>query len=220
VVDAGRVDVGDAEVTVRQVRLAIPVTDPLHAAGLRHLLAEHVGFTVVAAADEDTADVRVVAVEPPATSALALLRGLSRAAGPTVVVGDLPEAELPAALERGVRAVVAGATVTAPRLADAVTAVLAGDVVLPPGLVAGLVGHLQRLQRDVLGPHGLSSCGLTTRQVAVLRLLADGFDTAEIAARLNYAERTVKSIVGAVTDRLSLRNRTHAVSYALRHNLI
>lgn len=50
----------------------------------------------------------------------------------------------------------------------------------------------------------------------MLRLLAEGLDTAEIAAKLNYSERTIKNIISAVTRRLNLRNRTHAVAYAIR----
>jgi DNA-binding NarL/FixJ family response regulator len=61
---------------------------------------------------------------------------------------------------------------------------------------------------------------LTDREVKVLTLLADGFDTAEVARSLFYSDRTVKNIVHHVTSRLNLRNRTQAVAYALRHGLI
>jgi DNA-binding NarL/FixJ family response regulator len=54
----------------------------------------------------------------------------------------------------------------------------------------------------------------------VLRLMADGFDTGEIGQRLFYSERTVKNIVHDITSRLHLRNRTHAVAYALRQGFI
>jgi DNA-binding NarL/FixJ family response regulator len=56
--------------------------------------------------------------------------------------------------------------------------------------------------------------------VEVLRLLADGLDTSEIAHKLAYSERTVKNVVHDVTTRLQLRNRSHAVAYALREGLI
>lgn len=61
---------------------------------------------------------------------------------------------------------------------------------------------------------------LSDREVTALRLLADGCDTREIASHLCYSERTVKSIIGTVTERLGVRNRTHAVAHALRHGLI
>lgn len=61
---------------------------------------------------------------------------------------------------------------------------------------------------------------LDDRQLTTLRLLADGLDTREIARCLCYSERTVKTVIGTVTERLGVRNRTHAVAHALRHGLI
>jgi DNA-binding NarL/FixJ family response regulator len=66
----------------------------------------------------------------------------------------------------------------------------------------------------------LSFAVLTDREIKVLKLLADGQDTAEVGRRLFYSERTVKNIVHDVTSRLNLRNRTQAVAYALRQGLI
>ena len=50
--------------------------------------------------------------------------------------------------------------------------------------------------------------------------LADGLDTADVGRRLFYSERTVKNIIHDVTSRLDLRNRAHAVAYAIREGLI
>jgi DNA-binding CsgD family transcriptional regulator len=54
----------------------------------------------------------------------------------------------------------------------------------------------------------------------VLRLVADGLDTSEIAERLSYSERTIKNIIHDVTTRFHLRNRSHAVAFAVRQGLI
>jgi len=67
---------------------------------------------------------------------------------------------------------------------------------------------------------GLTFAGLTEREIGVLRLLAEGLDTIEVGRRLFYSERTVKNITHDVTSRLELRNRTHAVAYAIREGLI
>lgn len=61
---------------------------------------------------------------------------------------------------------------------------------------------------------------MTDREIKVLKLLADGHDTAEVGRGLYLSERTVKNIIHDVTSRLNLRNRTHAVAYALRQGLI
>ncbi len=54
----------------------------------------------------------------------------------------------------------------------------------------------------------------------MVRLVADGLDTREIALRMSYSERTVKNVLHDLTTRLQLRNRTHAVAYAVREGLI
>ena len=54
----------------------------------------------------------------------------------------------------------------------------------------------------------------------MLRMVADGHETVEIARALAYSPRTVTSIVHDITHRLRLRNRAHAVAFALREGLI
>jgi DNA-binding NarL/FixJ family response regulator len=69
-------------------------------------------------------------------------------------------------------------------------------------------------------PPSRSRAGLSDRETEVLRLVADGKDTQAIARELSYSERTVKNVLHDVTTRLQLRNRSHAVAYALREGLI
>lgn len=87
---------------------------------------------------------------------------------------------------------------------------------VPEQMVGWLLEQVRTIQRTVLVPHGLTVGGLQEREVEVLRLLADGLDTAEIAQQLNYSERTIKNIVSGMLTRLNLRNRSHAVAYAMR----
>ncbi|WP_328596424.1 helix-turn-helix transcriptional regulator [Streptomyces apricus] len=61
---------------------------------------------------------------------------------------------------------------------------------------------------------------LTSREVDVLRLIAEGKQVDEIAAALSYSERTVRYILHGAMKRTRTRNRAHAVSYAIRAGLI
>jgi DNA-binding NarL/FixJ family response regulator len=61
---------------------------------------------------------------------------------------------------------------------------------------------------------------LTQRELTVLRLLADGYSTREIARRLSYSERTIKNSIHDMVTRFKLRNRAHAVAFAVRQGLI
>jgi DNA-binding NarL/FixJ family response regulator len=61
---------------------------------------------------------------------------------------------------------------------------------------------------------------LAERELVVLRMIASGMETTEIAAELGVSERTVKNIVHAITTRLQVRNRAHAVACAVRAGII
>ncbi|MEV0477186.1 helix-turn-helix transcriptional regulator [Streptomyces prunicolor] len=102
-----------------------------------------------------------------------------------------------------------------PQVLRAVVNSREGRAELPDTLVASLVEQLRVAQQVCLGDGGLRP-----REAEVLRLLADGLDTAEIASKLSYSERTIKNIVHGMITRLGLRNRAHAVAHGIRTGLI
>ena len=91
---------------------------------------------------------------------------------------------------------------------------------MAPDLLGRLLEQMNRVQNNVLAPRGIGPTGFTTREVEVLRLLADGCDTSDIAVQLAYSERTIKNVIHDLTSRLQLRNRSHAVAYAMRAGVI
>ena len=204
-----------------QVRVALQATDPLSRAGLAGFLESHPGLALLRSADEG-AQVLVVAADRLSADVAALLRRSPAGTGVPVVLitSQINEDELLIAIECRVVAVLPRAAVTAERLAHSVLAAAAGGGVMPPNLVGDLLKHIERLQRDVLPQLDRAASGLTTREVDVLRLMADGLDTSEIADRLSYSERTVKNVIQGLTHRLKVRNRPHAVAYALRSGII
>jgi DNA-binding NarL/FixJ family response regulator len=125
-----------------------------------------------------------------------------------------------AGLEAGACGLIRRAEATTARLVDAVKSAANGDGTLSPDLLGGLLARIGNLQTEVLRPLGLSFNGLNDREIEVLRLVADGMDTDEIARSLNYSPRTVKNVLHDVTVRFNLRNRSHAVAFALRRGLI
>jgi NarL family two-component system response regulator LiaR len=60
---------------------------------------------------------------------------------------------------------------------------------------------------------------LTEREVEVISLVARGLSNQEIADRLFISERTVRTHVSNILDKLHLANRTQAALYALREGL-
>lgn len=134
-----------------------------------------------------------------------------------VLIGDgLRAHHLLGAIAHGPLSVIARRDADTDRVVRAITGIPEGRLEMPDDAVGWLVTRLRTIHRDVLEPRGLTAAGLGTREVEVLRLLAEGLDTAEIAQAMNYSERTVKSIIHGVLTRCRLRNRAHAVAFALR----
>lgn len=196
--------------------------DPFSGAGMVAHLRSRPEVRVVEDCDIDRAAVALVVVDEVDDEVTRVLRAIQRNGCPRVVVvaRALDDRAILAAAEAGACGLLRRADATADTLVEAVLAAAQGDGTLPRDLLGRLLVHVGRLQRDVLAPSGLTFGGLREREVDVLRLVADGYDTAEIAGMLCYSERTVKNVIHDVTVRLQLRNRSHAVAYALRQGLI
>ncbi len=207
---------------MEHVKVTLQAADPLSLAGLANYLDSRAEVTVLAGEQRAQADVLVVAADRLSTDVVGALRRTASQTGRPVVliIGEISESELLTAVECRVVAVLPRAAVTGERLLRSIVAAASGGGVMPPNLVGELLKHIERVQRDVLTPYGLNASGLTSREVDVLRLMADGLDTAEIAGKLCYSERTVKNVIYGVNHRLKLRNRSHAVAYAVRTGLI
>ncbi|MEU9345153.1 response regulator transcription factor [Streptomyces sp. NPDC048278] len=203
------------------ISIAVLAGDPITGEGAVSCLRRYPGLRVVPQEEHGDADV-VLLFTPDVTEETVLLmesvRGRSAHPGMAfvLVTEHIGEAHLLRAMRHGLRGVMWRQESTYDRVVEVVRAVADGGAALPLLVQGRLVDHLQAVQRDVLAPLGVTASGLETREVDVLRLLAEGLETAEIAQKLNYSERTIKSIVSAMMNRLGLRNRTHAVAFALR----
>jgi len=65
----------------------------------------------------------------------------------------------------------------------------------------------------------LAHSSLTAREMEVLRLLAQGLSNKELADKLQISEKTIKSHVSNVLDKLSIADRTQAAIYAWRSGI-
>lgn len=204
-----------------RIPVVVHSRDPISSAGVATQL-RHRPEVLLVGDDLTTAQVAVVVSDEIDEDTTRTLRALRRGSCPRVVVvaTRLDDAALLAAVEIGVQGLLRRAEASPERLVAAVQAAAAGDGTVPPDLLGRLLAQVGRLQREVLAPRGLAFSGLTDRETNVLRLVADGYDTAEIAGRLAWSERTVKNVIHDITTRLQLRNRSHAVAYAVRAGLI
>ncbi len=90
-------------------------------------------------------------------------------------------------------------------LAEALEAVLFGDVWLPQGV------ELQEINEDETDQMAAKLADLTPQQYKVLQMFAEGLLNKQIAYDLGVSEATIKAHATAIFRKLGVRNRTQAV---------
>lgn len=196
--------------------------DPMSQAGLATQLRPRPEVWVVDDGEVDAAKVAVVVADQVEEDTVRAVRAIQRNGCPRMVViaAHVDDAGVLAAVQAGACGLLRRSEATPERVAAMVRTAADGDGSLPADLLGRLLAQVGALGRQVLAPRGMTLSGLTEREIRVLGLVADGLDTAEVAQRLAYSERTVKNVIHDVTTRLQLRNRSHAVAYAVRQGLI
>ncbi|MGW2471742.1 response regulator transcription factor [Streptomyces sp. NPDC001665] len=205
-----------------RVSVAVYAEDLILRTGVVQQLRLRPEIELVPETEADRAQVSLVVVDMVNEAAVQLLHRLQRntATRTGLVVGHFEAGALQTLIEYGVAAVLRRGEADQDRLVHLVTAIAKGEGVLPGDLLGKLIDHVSSLHRSVLDPRGLSLSTLTTREAEMIRLVSEGYGTAEIAQKTSYSERTVKNVLHEVATRLNLRNRAHAVGYAMRHGLI
>jgi two-component system NarL family response regulator len=114
--------------------------------------------------------------------------------------------EISRALKAGAKAYVLK-DIAADDLVACIRDVLSGKTYLAPAAAAKLAEGVTRVQ-------------LTPREMATLRLMADGKANKEIAGELGISERTVKTHLGHLFEKLGVTSRTEAIKVATRRGLV
>ena len=207
---------------MERISVLVRATDPISQAGVVSQLRASPEILVVPESVAGTEDVGLVVVDELDDTAMRILRTAahSGSARTVLVATRVDDGALVKAVEAGVVGIVRRSEATTHHLVSVITASARGEGAVPADLLGRLLNQVGRLQRQVLAPRGLTFAGLAQREIDVLRLVADGMDTAEIAGQLAYSERTVKNVLHDVTSRMQLRNRSQAVAYAIREGLI
>jgi NarL family two-component system response regulator YdfI len=132
---------------------------------------------------------------------------------PILLLMDAPNSALVTpALRAGIRGAIPS-DATPQEIESAVHAVSAGLVVTTPTFLAELWPEPQIFPEELAEP-------LSSRELEVLDLLAEGLSNKLIAHRLNISEHTVKTHVASIFAKLGASSRTEAVSQAIRRGLV
>ena len=99
------------------------------------------------------------------------------------------------------------------QVAETLRAVAAGDTDLSADLARSLLAELP-------GPEPMVATSLSSREVEVLQMFADGCSTVEVGERLYISAKTVKNHLASIYEKLDARDRTQAVLTAVRMGII
>ena len=101
-------------------------------------------------------------------------------------------------------------------LAEAIRQAAQGQATLPPRVASRLIKELHGPRRDELNPF----VELTSRELDVLKLVANGMNNQDIAAQLFISHNTVKGHVSNILSKLHLADRTQAAVYAWKEGIV
>ena len=189
------------------------------------------GFDVVAVAGnamkgidharEFEPDLVILDLLMPGMSGLEVVGSIMKVSPKTKVV-LLTSSESAEDLLEGVKAGVSGyltKDTPLPRLVSAMNEVLAGGAAVSPAMGGKLFAAL----RDLLRQRGATigrQPELTGRELEILGLVGAGKTSKEIAAELYISENTVRNHVRNILDKVGLKSRFEAVTWAQREGLI
>ena len=219
--------------SVRPKRRIVIVDDhTLFREGLRTILEMEDGLEVVADAEsaEDIVelvwqtrpDVLLLDIRMPQGSGLDAVPAVCRISPNTTVIVLTACDEMEEhvrAFKLGARGVVLKDSARG-TLVQAIRSVCRGETWMDPRMRGVLVAELARSGDD--GGDMLAidrDDGLTDRELEIVRLVAAGKKNKEVAEQLAISERTVRTNLTSVFQKLGVRDRIGLVMYALRHGL-
>lgn len=102
-------------------------------------------------------------------------------------------------------------------LVEAIRNVNLGQSYIQPNMTSELVREFNRVTMHEKEKRDESN--LTSREVEVLELIAEGMINKQIARQLYISEKTVKNHVSNIFRKLNVSDRTQAAIYAFKHNI-
>ena len=105
-------------------------------------------------------------------------------------------------------------------IALAIRNIYAGESQLTPSIARKVLQQFTILSRDASATIDTVFDGLTSREVEVLRLIANAHSNKEVATVLCISERTVENHIHNIYQKLQIHDRTQAMLYAVKKGLV
>jgi DNA-binding NarL/FixJ family response regulator len=210
------------------MRVFIVFRDTIYVSGLRTTLSmtagveavDHAPSIALAWESEALPEADVVVLDSDLGGAMAFVQEIAVQTGARVLLcmHEASAAEVLDAIGSGVGGALSRDQLTPDTLLAAVSAVAAGIFAFDSSALRLLSGSVTPIrQHDRAAQQG---AGFAPREQMVLSLVAAGLSNREIAERLSYSERTIKTILHDIVIRLGVKSRSQAVAMAVRERII
>jgi len=216
---ASDVPVTSAGAAVAHTRVLVVDDHALLRTGVANIINQEPAFEVVAEAangidavgafEHHRPDVTLMDLRMPGmegVEAISRIRAIDPHARVIVLTTYDADEDIARALQAGAKAYILK-DIAASALVACIHDVLAGKTYLAPSAAAKLAERVTQVQ-------------LTPRELSTLRLMADGHSNKEIASALEISERTVKTHLGHLFEKLGVTSRTEAVKVGTRRGLV
>jgi len=197
---------------MHHISVVVHASDPMTREGVAVLLATCHDLVVLPSGSLGYApqiDVVVFATETVDDELLRTLRSTTQPSRvPTLVIAQRVNQKAAEKLKMlQLTALLNRRTLTAPQLAATVRRL-------------GSPAHEGRSEHVLHDSLTTSNTEFDDREVDILRLIARGQSTLQVAGELNYSEGTVKNVLTKINKRLGLRSRSQAIAIAIRAGAI
>ncbi|NUT51030.1 MAG: response regulator transcription factor [Saccharothrix sp.] len=136
-----------------------------------------------------------------------------------VLCAEASASSLDGAIRIGVRGLVLRSDASR-HVVDAVRAVAAGEAFVAPSVAGYVLDQLALRMPTVSRSVDEHLHRLTARELEVLRLVASGLTTVQVAQKMQRSRATVKSHISHILNKLGLQDRAQAIAMAYQAGLI
>ena len=215
----------------RPIRIVLADDHPVVRIGVRNMLVETDGFSVVGeASDGDEAitqtldlqpDILLLDVQMPRLPGLEAMRAIM--SGPStakilLLTSTITTQQIIEALQIGARGIVLKDAL-ANHLQTAIRTVAQGDYWIGGKRVVNLVSALHDLMQQAAVPQR-KTYGLTPRELEVVGCIVEGCSNRDIAKQFSLSEETVKRHLSNIFDKTGVSTRLELALFAIAHQLV